>query len=125
MGASLAFNIDGEMVVDRRVIFAYVMNKMAPGGGPIAWALAERVKAIVNRQATEMAWAVGLSRSAHHFAQRILPMRLASIGLLPFPLFSFFLFGLGAEGNNQAGRGCSAFPGSMLQEGSGFSGPRA
>ena len=43
-GGSLAF-ID----VDRRMTFAYVMNKMAPGGGPIAWALAERVKDIVNR----------------------------------------------------------------------------
>jgi hypothetical protein len=28
---------------------AYVMNKMAPGGGTIAAALAERVKDIVNR----------------------------------------------------------------------------
>ena len=36
--------------VDRRITFAYVMNKMAPGGGaPIAAALAERVKDIVNR----------------------------------------------------------------------------
>ena len=35
--------------VDRRMTFAYVMNKMAPSGGPIAWALAERVKDIVNR----------------------------------------------------------------------------
>ncbi|MBI3861736.1 MAG: beta-lactamase family protein [Planctomycetia bacterium] len=36
--------------VDRRITFAYVMNKMAPGGGaPIAAALAERVKEIVNR----------------------------------------------------------------------------
>jgi hypothetical protein len=33
--------------VDRRMTFAYVMNKMAPGGGPIAWALAERVSEIV------------------------------------------------------------------------------
>ena len=34
--------------VDRRITFAYVMNKMAPGGvGPIAWALAERVYDIV------------------------------------------------------------------------------
>ena len=32
--------------------FAYVMNKMAPGGGTIAAALAERVKDIVNREAT-------------------------------------------------------------------------
>jgi CubicO group peptidase (beta-lactamase class C family) len=31
--------------VDRRLTFAYVMNKMAPGGGTIAAALAERVKA--------------------------------------------------------------------------------
>jgi CubicO group peptidase (beta-lactamase class C family) len=44
-GGSLAI-ID----VDRRITFAYVMNKMAPGGGaPIAAALAERVKDIVNR----------------------------------------------------------------------------
>ena len=35
--------------VDRRITFAYVMNKMAPGGGIIAAALAERVKDIVNR----------------------------------------------------------------------------
>jgi hypothetical protein len=35
--------------VDRRMTFAYVMNKMAPGGGTIAWALVERVKDIVNR----------------------------------------------------------------------------
>lgn len=36
--------------VDRRITFAYVMNKMAPGGGaPIAAALAEQVKDIVNR----------------------------------------------------------------------------
>lgn len=35
--------------VDRRMTFAYVMNKMAPGGGTIAAALAERVKDIVNR----------------------------------------------------------------------------
>lgn len=36
--------------VDRRITFAYVMNKMAPGGGaPIAAALAERVKDIVTR----------------------------------------------------------------------------
>ena len=34
---------------DRRMTFAYVMNKMAPGGGTIAAALAERVKDIVNR----------------------------------------------------------------------------
>jgi hypothetical protein len=35
--------------VDRRITFAYVMNKMAPGGGaPIAAALGERVKDIVN-----------------------------------------------------------------------------
>jgi CubicO group peptidase (beta-lactamase class C family) len=36
--------------VDRRITFAYVMNKMAPGGGaPIAAALGERVKDVVNR----------------------------------------------------------------------------
>jgi CubicO group peptidase (beta-lactamase class C family) len=35
--------------VDRRITFAYVMNKLAPGGGTIAAALAERVKDIVNR----------------------------------------------------------------------------
>ena len=35
--------------VDRRITFAYVMNQMAPGGGTIAAALAERVKDIVNR----------------------------------------------------------------------------
>ena len=35
--------------VDRRITFAYVMNKMAPGGGTIAAALGERVKDIVNR----------------------------------------------------------------------------
>ena len=35
--------------VDRRMTFAYVMNKMAPGGAPIAAALAERVYDIVNR----------------------------------------------------------------------------
>ncbi len=35
--------------VDRGITFAYVMNKMAPGGGVIAAALAERVKDIVNR----------------------------------------------------------------------------
>ena len=34
--------------VDRRMTFAYVMNKMAPSGGTIAAALAERVKDIVN-----------------------------------------------------------------------------
>jgi CubicO group peptidase (beta-lactamase class C family) len=42
----------GSMViidVDRRMTFAYVMNKMAPGGGTIAAALAERVKDIVIR----------------------------------------------------------------------------
>jgi CubicO group peptidase (beta-lactamase class C family) len=42
----------GSMVmidVDRRMTFAYVMNKMAPGGGKsIAWELAERVHHIVN-----------------------------------------------------------------------------
>jgi CubicO group peptidase (beta-lactamase class C family) len=35
--------------VDRRITFAYVMNKMAPGGGTIAAALGERVKDIVTR----------------------------------------------------------------------------
>ena len=35
--------------VDRRITFAYVMNKMAPGGGTIAAALAERVKELVSR----------------------------------------------------------------------------
>lgn len=34
---------------DRRITFAYVMNKMAPVGGPIAAALAERVAEIVKR----------------------------------------------------------------------------
>lgn len=44
-GGSLVIND-----VDRRITFAYVMNKMAPGGGaPIAAALAERLKEIVNR----------------------------------------------------------------------------
>ncbi len=39
------------VVIDagRRMTFAYVMNKMAPGGGTIAAALAERVKDIVTR----------------------------------------------------------------------------
>jgi CubicO group peptidase (beta-lactamase class C family) len=35
--------------VDRRLTFAYVMNKMAPGGGTIAAALGERVAEIVKR----------------------------------------------------------------------------
>jgi CubicO group peptidase (beta-lactamase class C family) len=35
--------------VDRRITFAYVMNKMAPGGGTIAPALAELVSEIVKR----------------------------------------------------------------------------
>ena len=43
----------GSMVMidaDRRVTFAYVMNKMAPGVvAPIAWALVERVYDIVKR----------------------------------------------------------------------------
>ncbi len=42
----------GSLVVidaDRRMTFAYVMNKMAPGGGTIAAALGERVKDIVTR----------------------------------------------------------------------------
>jgi CubicO group peptidase (beta-lactamase class C family) len=34
---------------DRRITFAYVMNKMAPGGGTIASALAQRVADIVKR----------------------------------------------------------------------------
>src|SRR5262249_48458332 len=37
--------------VDRRITFAYVMNKMAPGGGTIAAALAKRVSDIVKREA--------------------------------------------------------------------------
>jgi CubicO group peptidase (beta-lactamase class C family) len=45
MGGSLVI-ID----VDRRITFAYAMNKLAPGGGaPIAAALGERVSEIVNR----------------------------------------------------------------------------
>ena len=32
---------------DRRITFAYVMNKMAPGGGTIAAALAQKVADIV------------------------------------------------------------------------------
>ena len=43
-GGSLAI-ID----VDRRITFAYVMNKMAPGGRTIGAALAERVADIVKR----------------------------------------------------------------------------
>src|SRR4051794_40900880 len=44
-GGSLAM-IDA----DRRMTFAYVMNKMAPGAvGPIAWALVERLYDIVKR----------------------------------------------------------------------------
>jgi hypothetical protein len=35
--------------VDRRITFAYVMNKMAPGGGTIAPALGERVAEIVKQ----------------------------------------------------------------------------
>jgi CubicO group peptidase (beta-lactamase class C family) len=35
--------------VDRRITFAYVMNKMAPGGGTTAGALAKRVADIVKR----------------------------------------------------------------------------
>jgi CubicO group peptidase (beta-lactamase class C family) len=35
--------------VDRRITFAYVMNKMAPGGGTIAAALGQRVADIVKR----------------------------------------------------------------------------
>jgi hypothetical protein len=40
----------GSLVVidaDRRITFAYVMNKLAPGAGTIALALAERVSDIV------------------------------------------------------------------------------
>jgi hypothetical protein len=44
MGGSLVM-ID----VDRRITFAYAMNKMAPGGGTIAAELGERVKDIVTR----------------------------------------------------------------------------
>jgi hypothetical protein len=44
MGGSLVISD-----VDRRITFAYVMNKMAPGGGTIAAALAERVAEIVKR----------------------------------------------------------------------------
>ena len=44
MGGSLVV-ID----VDRRITFAYAMNKMAPGGGTIAAELGERVKDIVDR----------------------------------------------------------------------------
>ena len=42
----------GSLVVidaDRRITLAYVMNKLAPGAGTIAAALAERVKEIVTR----------------------------------------------------------------------------
>ena len=35
--------------VDHRITFAYVMNKMAPGGGTIAAALGQRVADIVKR----------------------------------------------------------------------------
>ena len=35
--------------VDRRITFAYVMNKMAPGVGTVEAALAERVAHIVTR----------------------------------------------------------------------------
>jgi CubicO group peptidase (beta-lactamase class C family) len=38
--------------VDRGITFAYVMNKMAPGGGTIAAALGQRVAEIVKREAT-------------------------------------------------------------------------
>ena len=39
---------------DRRMTFAYVINKMAPGVvGPIAWALFEQAHDIVNRQKRE------------------------------------------------------------------------
>ena len=51
-GGRLAFGggTGGSAVIidaDRRITFAYVMNKMAPGGGSIAAALAERVSDIV------------------------------------------------------------------------------
>lgn len=42
----------GSLVIidaDRRITFAYAMNKMAPGGGSIAAALGQRVADIVNR----------------------------------------------------------------------------
>ena len=42
----------GSLVIieaDRRMTFAHVMNKMAPGSGTIAAALAERVSDIVKR----------------------------------------------------------------------------
>jgi hypothetical protein len=42
----------GSMViadVERHITFAYVMNKMAPGGGSSGAALAERVSDIVKR----------------------------------------------------------------------------
>ena len=42
----------GSLVVidaDRRMTFAYAMNRMAAGGGTIAAALAERVSDIVKR----------------------------------------------------------------------------
>ena len=52
-GRVCAFGGEGGSLVvidaDRRMTFAYVMNKMAPGGGTIAAALAERVKDIVTR----------------------------------------------------------------------------
>ncbi len=58
--------------VDRRITFAYVMNKMAPVGGVIVAALAERVKDIVNPSAglSERAGEVGpcLTRSTSRFA---------------------------------------------------------
>jgi CubicO group peptidase (beta-lactamase class C family) len=44
--------IGGSLVIidmDRRITFAYVMNKMAPGGGTIAAALGQRVADIVKR----------------------------------------------------------------------------
>jgi hypothetical protein len=51
-GGRLAFGggTGGSVVIadaDRRITFAYVMNKMAPGGGTIAAALAERLANIV------------------------------------------------------------------------------
>jgi hypothetical protein len=51
-GGRLAFGggMGGSVVIidaDRRITFAYVMNKMAPGGGTIAAALAQRVADIV------------------------------------------------------------------------------
>ena len=49
-GCVLWAGTGGSLVIidaDRRMTFAYVMNKMAPGGGTIAAALVERVSDIV------------------------------------------------------------------------------